>query len=986
MEILTMKKRLIIILGLLSLTLAADNLQLNGGFELGTGGYSTDRHLDPAKNPSLQYLQPQLDDSLPNSGKYAIKLANPYGEFYVFYGKEFFLKKDVSYQVSCYARAERDGYLLDLSLLHYSAKYQHQGRDIAISAGSAWKKFSFSFTSPIDGAYYLRFTNNYQAGTVWIDDISVTQLNDSAPDAAEAVFQSARKTYFAPDNQVVFTGYFKGKPGGELTVTAENDYDKSCYEIKKFRRSNEDTEKRDFTWTPPRYGTYRLKVADPDFRQADGYFAYFKPVQKVDFNPEKVMPGCNGGIVINGPYRFRTIGYEYSEITPQEHAVLLGKIGVRTVRMHDSGGNSWAVLEPEDGKFDFSSLDAAHDLLAANGVQQLMIIASNDTFSKETQGWTQKGFPDWLKQKDCTVKDKGDSWQYLAPEKYWRRYVGNIVRHCRQKNYAPVFEIINEPQFHMTAEEYMTHFLIPASEEIRSEWNEAKVVGVCSTSDFGAKIGPFAQGCLDLGAGKYVDAVSFHPYGSREINSSDPADKQIQSLQKLFVFQGKSIPLWENELYYLFDGPSMTEWYRSGRPQAHQIPIRYIIDIGEGCAQVMPVHTNQLWTRTLIPSIEGSQSNEGNLSAGAIAFSVMSDFLTGATPVASLRPRNGLAAYVFRDRNNEEVAACWFYQNSQGVKLNLANFEAWDLFGNPITSPEYAPGPAPVWLKAKNKDALAGQIAALEVIYENPLSVSGVTRFDGKDFIFTATNHSNGAVTGHVMKINGNGFASKSPVEFKVGANSSAPVRVPALSDPKQQNALSIALYCNGKRSVFPSVLKEIKSAVPGEKMRIGNKAEASFLRDGNFLVLTVKVNDMTPSPISSDKPMWEQDGIELFLEPAPYDISGDPEKCGNYIGSTFRVFVLPRQEPSKQLTVWPMNNPHITQSDIACQVTTTPDGYVAVLKIPIDKLQLPNALALDIKVNDVLKTDETPMQSIWSSTKPDKAWKDRSEFGLLTW
>ena len=61
--------------------------------------------------------------------------------------------------------------------------------------------------------------------------------------------------------------------------------------------------------------------------------------------------------------------------------------------------------------------------------------------------------------------------------------------------------------------------------------------------------------CIKLGAQKYLDGISFHPYNARTLGSLFPADRQIQELRAI---AGKT-PVWNGEMYYLYDWEKPSE-------------------------------------------------------------------------------------------------------------------------------------------------------------------------------------------------------------------------------------------------------------------------------------------------------------------------------------------------------------------------------------------------------------------------------------------
>ena len=140
-------------------------------------------------------------------------------------------------------------------------------------------------------------------------------------------------------------------------------------------------------------------------------------------------------------------------------------------------------------------------------------------------------------------------------------------------------------------------YLASAVKAIRKADPAAKIAAFCLTSDFGADGTGWLDECIRLRGFKNIDIAGFHPYSSRELGSPVPADLTIETFRKQ-VRAVADIPLWNTELYYLYD-------VERGKPEmkqkAHHCAWRFLIDLGEGVGQSPFISSRQIFRNVLVP-------------------------------------------------------------------------------------------------------------------------------------------------------------------------------------------------------------------------------------------------------------------------------------------------------------------------------------------------------------------------------------------------
>ena len=970
----------------------ADKVPFNGDFEVGTAGYETVRIVRPDTNPKLEYTPLQTDGKVKRTGSFSLRLDNPHAEQTELHSSEFILKAGRTYVVSGYIKSDLpNGLPVVAALEHYSFKHQNLNVRKELSVGSAWQPFSFELkTKDFDAFFHLIFTlKSGTAAIIWLDDLKVVEKSKAPTVQAEAGIYADRKLFLGSGQTAAITIKLHNPTrqaiNRPLRLIAIDDYFNTSYPIAAIPVSVEPGATRDYAvrWPLPRFGAYRLELADsPDIRYFPGYLVNINKVEPVKYSNNEFMPGFNTGLPLVGPNRAKHTGWEVSGQSPEEFIRVLSAAGCRIIRGHNNS-SYWYDIEPEPGKFDLSWLEQSLGLYEKNNIAYMPVLVA--VCSERQGGWEKRAMRDWQKQLSRTGKDWLQRGKYYYPPlKNWCAYVQVLAE--RFKDRVPTWEIINEPQFIMSADEYM-QYLSSASEVLRRIKPDAYLVGICSTSDYGADIGKFATEIMKKRGLEYLDAVSFHPYASRELTSSSPADRQIATFKEN-VDRFKKKPIWEGELFYLFDGPTMQEWYRSGRFEAHHLAQRYIIDCGEGCAQSHPVSTTgQLWKRMLIPNYEGSQCHEANPSSGLVAFSTISELLTSAAPICKNK-RNGVVIYGFRHRNGKLFAAVWKYSPAEGLKIDLKDFAGKDFFGNPLEKKVYLMSPAPFYLfqDQYSETEFMNKLNNLKISYDNPVTMIPVIRLAEENnklkALVTLVNHGNQESSG-AIGLKG-ACKNHTPFSFKIGPQKTESYMIDVVRG--EGKTTTVSLYVNGNLKTLTIPTVDIKLAEAGKTFKLFS-ADKKLFGTGRFTVnvdkITIELNVLDKT-IASPNPgleAWQQDGIEFFVDPEPYALNSD--SAGSYTPNIFRFFVFPRLPEPQQFKVW-KNNLEITQKDFSCRVIPGETGYQVILSMDLKKLHLKeNALGIEIKISDAEGT-QPPPRTIFFSGGNAEPYKNRSGFGIF--
>ena len=199
-------------------------------------------------------------------------------------------------------------------------------------------------------------------------------------------------------------------------------------------------------------------------------------------------------------------------------------------RLHHDAGSTvlrtplhWDATEPAPGRFDFSVPDALVAGYGAQGVRLLFVL---------------DGVPRWAGAR-------------LAP---WRRFVSAVA--ARYRGRVAGLDVFNEPNFDRApiAPGRYARLLCAAYAAVA---HRAPVGGGALAS--GPSLGPYLAAILRAGAGRCMDALSFHPYPSTPDVASPRSDFQrdfaiVRTLRDRYA---PGLPLWVTE----------TGWRAAARPQ-----------------------------------------------------------------------------------------------------------------------------------------------------------------------------------------------------------------------------------------------------------------------------------------------------------------------------------------------------------------------------------------------------------------------------------
>lgn len=449
------------------------------------------------------------------------------------------------------------------------------------------------------------------------------------------------------------------------------------------------------TLTPGRNGVFRMEA------MIDGKMFLnhikFAVTPKIRIRPGElpVDIGVNGMVASTGE-------------TIDKELAFLADSGISFIRAW--GGDDpllWRRLEPEDGHFFWTQSDRLIDAVHQAGLEIIPVLGGMFFTYPDQQPFGEKpsrghAFPQWLYQKSQIVSCPPNMKHFtrmgrktaLPPMDDWERMVGAVAR--RYKGKIHYYEIMNEPNLCLTPEQYLP-YLKTAHRILKETDPQTKVIGICATGDYDGHIIRYVDEMLRLGAGKYFDDLSFHPYNNMYEDSPKSGEIIIESFYKFLNENNlKDVKLWNTELFYLNPLCSGGSDHING-PIYHPgyLIRRYLLDAAQGVRASLLIPGSQMFEPALInDNFQGNSlqiffSNRLLPTEKYIASAVFATLLKDCTFNCTLNIPDNIRAYCFSGKTTA-VAAFFALHPKENDNRRLEfpilpqGVKVLDYLGNPI--------------------------------------------------------------------------------------------------------------------------------------------------------------------------------------------------------------------------------------------------------------------------------------------------------------
>ena len=968
-------------LALLPLFAAGANPIQNSSFELGLTGVGTINYHKKAGAENWKPLTAEIDSTTAAHGKSSLKLTMPIPKMECEFSlPEIALPKAGKYTLSMYLKADRPG-KVRLQLYYVESdgvKWDIKLKYVNVSTG--WNRYSATWYFNGKGSVAIpNLILDDNPMTLWVDGVQLDEGETAKPYAPAADVESA--VSLEGDRDWIYAGKHT------LRVHAANYTDAAKTVEVKLNESEADTAfRRNLAPVKMELAPHSAKTVPVDYNfnhygisvfsgtVTDGKVnpaavGVFAKLPDIKLDPEKdFMLGEN-----EPPYtRFhRNVRFAAATIfqdTPEKRWELLRASGIRMCRYW----LRWMQFEPEEGKISKFPHDDDIAIMKRAGIEPVVLLGDSSISTKkghQNENWF---IIKRSRQGKRTYLSSGSVRNFTRMED-WKKHVRDVV--SRYKGTVRYFEIMNEPNLFFEPAEYVP-YLKAAYETAKAVNPDCVIIGICATGDFSGNLGRFIDECGKLGAFKYCDAVSFHPYSAQLDSAAVPAQQQIKQVKAILKkYSAGKLPLWNSELYYIHSLKESTKIMQVPSSSRHRaqavLPAanalrRYLIDQSNGLAHTLTLEAGQFqnpFYQPRLPVPENWKYHRPVPAPHMIAGNAFFRFTAGKKCLGPWVPLAGCNGALYKNADGSQTAAVWAVEEDNMFRFSAeSGVKAYDMFGNEIAATGTLTA-KPVWFTGQNlKKNLALSPA-------ETFAVRGI-RAVGGDKMQLAVDVLNRSSEAQTVQVKPRGVKGKQSAVIPAGAAQTF------LFPVKEFEKEYTVILSNGKkmqrvtRPVIP-VRKSVKSGsvqtMPYGSFRVTALAEG--------LEFKISVKDDKRGDYEAKTP-WEGDGVELFIDTRPF--TGLDK--GIYNDYVFRVFANPATKSHKALLG---TSPNLDSSAIRWEIKENGADFEVSILIPWKSLKMnaPADLAFDIAVND---SDENKrISSIpWSGNNENH--KHRFNFGTL--
>ncbi|MBN2640672.1 MAG: carbohydrate binding domain-containing protein [Victivallales bacterium] len=1003
-----MRLSTVLVMGIIisSISMSAENLIFNSGFELGQHGFHCIKYLRLDTNPDFQYEGPVQDDEEKVAGQSSLRLPNRFAETSNLILPEIKLQPDADYTLSVWMKSSSANYPVSIKVLSASPDEKWDSKNITVNVGLHWTRYSMAFHTAADRKnlyYVISFVSSYAEksppATLWFDNMQLNRggLADWEPAAEVEVAAEPEKKYWVKEQdaeckiKVSAVNYSKQSSSVKLDLQIVPDYSGSGYTAvtgspqlitagEVVTLEPEGKIVREIIFKTDRYGAFFAHpVANKNSSPGSGYFAVIGQYTPEEMNLDRdfcVALHVGSANIVVPPRWGETLkpGFRASGGSADEFFSTLSAMGCRLIRDwgYPQAACHWRILEPEEGKFDFSIMDKQLELLSRHNIKLLPVLGASDTMNyadRSIDKGTVSGLPQWLLNKSRRIaapnwlvaRKKG---LFIPPLDNWRMMIRAMT--LRYKGKLTHYEIMNEPNLCMDAHFYL-QFLQVAGEEIRAADPSARIVGICSTGDLGGNVNSFISQVLNGGGANNLDILSFHPYNAPALSSKTSADNQISGIRTMLEKAGRpNLPLWNTELFFLAS-PSPRNDFEKDIVMPSYAAQRFLIDLGEGLSQSIPLRYGEFF-KSVTPHTATSTYGNNTLipNSNFIVYNALSRMFEGARAVRKLRfPQYGIICYIY-SRKGRYIAAIWNYANKEGCYVDLSGFQLADIYGNSVKSGELLVDSSPLYLQpgAMSDEEFIEALEALKVRLEYPIQSGSIVRKINTQLYVNLYNESDVIQKGNIG-FSGNGFTASKTTAFTILPNS----RIVTIID-LDRTTLNLSPQITIKvNDTIRNIAVSMQESPEISGHILMSNAEGIIDFDDNIISVDLLVKDKSNAGKTGKRQLWETDCVELFFDTNPFYL---PQINGcAYTDNTFRVFITPRDPVP--VHIWGKINPNECNIDI----NNTLDGYSIKLQIPV---KTGDALGLEVKINDVSGKEKSETFLV----KCKSPQENRCQFGII--
>lgn len=1004
--------------------LFAENLLPDASFELGGSDYSKRRFVwDISDVRQYRYQAPVTDPEHPVHGKVSLRFDNPFGVPTGLRTPDFLLQDGTPYTFSFYAKSSKPvkvramlfSVIPDDDNFYKSLWDNRNFRYFTLTP--EWKRYSISFTPKKKFRWYLAdllWGENSDA-TVWLDAFMVSPGKGVPPFApkcpVEFTLDSSNHCRIDGDGPLscVLSAVNYGKQNAEteIRLCEYDDYrgKKLGEQSLKLTVPAGQIVRKSLTVDQKKYGIYSLRGEARVGGKTEMIWPYLYAVTGKyvggSVNPEKdFLLGCEEGFGFDCPdINGGRLLFHLKEADLAEYERLVRNRGVRLHRLGNGTLRAfrWDAVQPEDGKFDFRMSDWIVNKVLKEKNFVLGVLGNN---------FLERNLPRWVIERGQRLeKTKVAGAVAVLPDLGdWRRYVAETVRHFKGRVHC--WEILNEANLTTPPEEYVKYLKI-AFEECRKIDPSIKIIAPNVTGDHGGVMADFLERFGRAGGFQYTDIVSFHPYSSREEDSPSPSRTAIASIRTAMEKYRGNLPLWNTELYYLYDNPPHS--LDAGKGRACHFIRRMLLDLGEGIRQETLLPDSFFFRQDRNPKYGYMVSRVVRRwipSEHYIAGNAFARFMEGCVPVQRMETPRGVTMYVYRKKDGKPVASLWNYSKKQQFDIvfdHPENMEFFDLFGNPLQPGKTFRIPAdPVYIMGKGSvDALVRSLKNSRITAETGFEITraGYSVKDGNAALaleFRSALPEKQNLRVRLLFAPEAKAAAPGSSALSLDAGKTAVILLPLTVKEEKRlkgGTVNVMVYDGKTTRTFSLPVEPVRllrgngrvSLNSPDRLTFGSSeaydprrssVEFSASGDAECFRLAFHVRDAKRGSYSESEP-WNMDCLELFFDRNPLVNMERRE----YTKDVFRLFLCPAAGGKKPFL---KGQGTVNVNELRWKIQDTADGYTAELSIPwkVLKLSPGSPVRFDVALDNG-EDGKRISQLTWSGSARNHLF--RNGFGIWT-
>ncbi len=641
---------------------------------------------------------------------------------------------------------------------------------------------------------------------------------------------------------------------------------------------------------------------------------------------------------------------------------------------------SFKAVQPQIDKLDFSMTDMELPILKKYDIEPVACIGSgtyhqNRHVQKGVTIWA--AHPDWFGEcKRTYINENKQEVRYLPSDETWTFLINGLSKHYGKE--ITKWMIFREPQWAMTAKDLFGYQKI-AYEIFKRDNPEAKILGCNATSDAGNKLTGWVEQMEKLGASKYQDYLSFHPYQSGMDYQNGVRfrfSKLVEKLREIMPGQ----PLWNTELFFI---PNTKRKQYEGAQQeftAGDVQRHYLLGLLNDLVGVSAINAPA--------SLYKDYLDPNEIVAG---LNTVSYFLKDKDSHVPVKATNNLIrAGIFAGENDNNCSGVLWALQPAGMKLipakNINSVTLYDTFGNKIVWNKVSPlklGLDPMFITGSLKD-LKEFFEKSNYSMDKPLELRARSFGENQTF-YEAQNlmGSDGII--NLKFTNGNSpvkviFNNSAYQSFEHSGKAAESYQSTLAGDKEVHTENTLIIKNSGEYTIS-------KGQQNALKLQTTDGSTIELWTENEMLNITADVIDKDVTAAKTNK-IYEGDVLEVFIDRTPFNrLDLNEQESATGLVQTLQYAFSPKPtatgETQSAMATTTMST--LDNSKATAKSEITGKGYQMSVQIPLSEISPTgnaNIIGMYFEIGRVDSGKKLPKALLHAGSKP--SYKYRLHYPLF--